>query len=40
MQEKLCHTCGAPVQTGQPAVSVHGLTFHAACAGYTRRPGA
>jgi hypothetical protein len=35
-----CPVCKRPVSTHHTTVSVHGMTFHAYCAGYKRKAAA
>jgi hypothetical protein len=35
----VCPVCKRPVAPHHTTVSVHGMTFHAYCAGYKRRAG-
>ena len=40
VEKKQCPVCASPVQQHHTTVSLHGMTFHAYCAGYKRRAAA
>jgi hypothetical protein len=40
VEKKQCPVCVRPVESHHTVVSVHGMTFHAYCAGYKRRAAA
>ena len=37
VEKKQCPVCTRPVESHHTVMSVHGMTFHAYCAGYKRR---
>ena len=37
LEKKPCPVCTRPVKSHHTTVRVHGITFHAYCAGYKRR---